>query len=291
MDIKVLRYFVTVIEEGTISKAAQTLNMAQPPLSQQIKALESELNMELFVRGSRSITPTEGGRILYKRALKIIDMFENTKHELMSMNSGEIGWLKLGCIDSMENYMMSSWLNTYHKTYENVKFQFYTGDSDEILEFLREHVVELGVVRHPFDTDKFSSILLPDDKLIVVVPDSLSDNPDPVYFHELISYPILVHRRYQYRLSEYYRKNQCKFTPYCISNDTSNLIKWVQNGFGAAIVPFHSCIGIDDPKLHFRIIGDEEMRTKTSIIWEKNVHLSNTALNLLDMIEKDTAGK
>ena len=68
MELRTLRYFVTVAEELNITRAAGILNISQPPLSQQLKNLEEELNTVLFVRGKRQLTLTESGQMLYRRA-------------------------------------------------------------------------------------------------------------------------------------------------------------------------------------------------------------------------------
>lgn len=79
MDIKKLKYFVTIVEEGNISAAAKKLHISQPPLSSQIKLLEEELNLKLMERGPRNITLTRAGKLLYKRAKNIIDLANTTK--------------------------------------------------------------------------------------------------------------------------------------------------------------------------------------------------------------------
>ena len=71
MDLRTLRYFVMVAEELNITKAAEKLHMSQPPLSAQIKGLEKELDTELFIRGSRQLTLTETGQLLYRRAKNV----------------------------------------------------------------------------------------------------------------------------------------------------------------------------------------------------------------------------
>ena len=82
MDIKQMIYFKTIVEAGTISKAAQVLHMAQPPLSMQLKQLEDELGVQLLKRGHRKIELTKAGRLFYKRSLQIISLSEITLHEM-----------------------------------------------------------------------------------------------------------------------------------------------------------------------------------------------------------------
>ena len=74
MDLRSLRYFVTVAEELNITRAAEKLHMSQPPLSAQIKSMEEELDTVLFIRGKRRLKLTESGQLLYRRAKEILDL-------------------------------------------------------------------------------------------------------------------------------------------------------------------------------------------------------------------------
>ena len=96
MDLKQLEYFVTVINEGTISSAARKLNLSQPPLSAQMKSLEQEIGSQLFFRGPRQIELTEAGRILYERSKDILDLSSRTLQELSDYREGKSGVLRIG---------------------------------------------------------------------------------------------------------------------------------------------------------------------------------------------------
>lgn len=91
MDIKQLRYFHTIAEEGQITNAAKRLHMAQPPLSYQLKNLEDELGVKLVERGSRNIKLTDAGLILYKRAEQILSLAKSTEDELKDFKQGTHG--------------------------------------------------------------------------------------------------------------------------------------------------------------------------------------------------------
>lgn len=285
MDIRILTYFKTIVEEGSISRAASVLNMSQPPLSKQIKNLEDELQAELLIRDSKVVIPTETGKILYRHTIKILEMFEGLKHDIILMNKGELGCLRIGCIDSLEDFIVNTYLVKYLEQHDGVNFQFYTGDSDEIIDLINFGEVDVGVVRHPFDNDLFNSLPLIDDKFIVVVPDVICKKDGPILPSELFTYPILTHRRYQSIIKDYFEKNNRTFVPYCVSNDTSNMIKWSKSGLGVAIVPYYSCININDDLLHFREIASDVMKTKTSIVWKKDFQIPNIAKNFLKLIE------
>lgn len=79
MDIRVLTYFIAIVQTGSISNAAQSLHITQPTLSRQIKELEQELDTILFYRGSREIQLTEAGQYLYNRALEITSLVKKNR--------------------------------------------------------------------------------------------------------------------------------------------------------------------------------------------------------------------
>lgn len=82
MNIRVLQYFFAAAREESITKAAETLHITQPPLSRQIKDLEKELGKQLLIRGSKKVTLSERGMLLRKRAEEMIDLMEKTRAEL-----------------------------------------------------------------------------------------------------------------------------------------------------------------------------------------------------------------
>ena len=108
MDIRNLKYFVTIVEEGKISQAAKRLNIAQPPLSQQLKALEYELGVTLFERHTRKLIITEEGKLLYKRAKKILELVEGTKEEMRELSEGTKGTLSIGTIATLGAELLPS---------------------------------------------------------------------------------------------------------------------------------------------------------------------------------------
>ncbi len=96
MNLRSLSYFVAVAEELNISRAAEKLNMSQPPLSTQIKNLEYDLNTTLFVRGKRQLMLTESGQLLYRRAKEIINLADKAEEEILALTKGLSGTITIG---------------------------------------------------------------------------------------------------------------------------------------------------------------------------------------------------
>ena len=96
MNLRVLRYFLAIVEEGSITGAAEYLSISQPSLSRQIKDLEEHLEHKLFDRGSRTITLTPAGELLRDRAREIVLMADRTEAELTSMGKPVNGNVYIG---------------------------------------------------------------------------------------------------------------------------------------------------------------------------------------------------
>ena len=105
MELRQLRYFLAVAQELNITRAAERLNMSQPPLSNQIRALEEELGVTLFVRGKRRLTLTEEGSFLLQRAAQLLDLEDKTRQELTTMKDGISGTLCLGMVEGRTPYL------------------------------------------------------------------------------------------------------------------------------------------------------------------------------------------
>ncbi len=91
MELRELRYFLAVAQKGNITKAAESLYIAQPSLSKQMQNLEKEIGRPLFVRGSRTIVLTETGQLLKKRAEEMLELYEKTEAEIAASSTFSAG--------------------------------------------------------------------------------------------------------------------------------------------------------------------------------------------------------
>ena len=119
MELKQLEYFRAIVDAGTISGAARDLHMTQPPLSYQIKMLEEELQVPLFLRGKKRITLTEAGKTLYEQAGNLLMLSDLAKREVIK--SSQSATLHIGMTPSTVS-MMSDHLLHFAKKYPKVRF-------------------------------------------------------------------------------------------------------------------------------------------------------------------------
>ena len=152
MDLRSLRYFVTVVEELNITRAAEKLNMSQPPLSNQMKGLEEELGTQLFIRGKRHLTLTEAGAVLYRRAQQLLELSEQTQEEIRSLE-GLSGKLNIGLVEGRAPYLLSRWISGFRMEFPQVSFNLWNGSGDDVLDRLHHGLADLALVAAPYNTE------------------------------------------------------------------------------------------------------------------------------------------
>ena len=152
MDLRSLRYFVTVVEELNITRAAEKLNMSQPPLSNQMKGLEEELGTQLFIRGKRHLTLTEAGAALYRRAQQLLELSEQTQEEIRSLE-GLSGKLNIGLVEGRAPYLLSRWISGFRMEFPQVSFNLWNGSGDDVLDRLHHGLADLALVAAPYNTE------------------------------------------------------------------------------------------------------------------------------------------
>lgn len=160
MELKQLYGFVTVVKEGTISGAARKLNLSQPPLSAQMKQLEEEFGCLLFERGPRKIVLTEAGRLLYERAVTMLELADVTRKELFDCRDGVTGALRLGVVSSVGSSLLPEWMKEFHAQNPAVRFELFEANTYQLLEQLHANLLELAIVRTPFEAENLVSFPL-----------------------------------------------------------------------------------------------------------------------------------
>ena len=171
MDLRGLNYFSVVAEELNFTRAAQRLNMSQPPLSNQIRALEEELGTPLFIRGSRSLQLTEAGKLLYRRSEQLLDLAERAREEIGALAMGMSGTLCLGSVAGRAPFLAARWLADFREEYPLVRFEIVNGSSDDIIEQIQRGFIELGIIAAPYDSEHLEGIVVGDEPWCAILSD------------------------------------------------------------------------------------------------------------------------
>lgn len=197
MDIRVLRYFVTVAREGSITNAANFLHVTQPTLSRQLKELEEELGKQLFIRSTSKLKLTEEGMLLRKRAEDILDMVEKTRDEFRSMDDITGGDIHIGGAESHAIKYIAQAAIDLQKRYENIRYHLYSGNAGDVTERLDRGLLDYCLLVMPVDLTKYNHIILPEKETwgIIMRKDSALAAKKVVRVNDLANLPLICSRQ------------------------------------------------------------------------------------------------
>lgn len=161
MDLKTLRYFLAIADEGSISAAAESLNLSQPNISRQMTLLEKELGAKLFERGSRRIVLTEEGMLLRRRAVEILQLADTAVTEIGSAGKGVIGTVRIGCGETDAMRVVARAIRRFSETHPMVRFELHSGNAEDVSDLLERGLVDFGVLIEPTDKTRYDYLSFP----------------------------------------------------------------------------------------------------------------------------------
>lgn len=158
MDIRVLEYFLVTAQEENITKAAQRLHLTQPTLSRQLKQLEDELGTILFERTNHSVLLTNEGILFRRRAQDIVALTEKGRSEVAHNKHEWTGIISIGCGELRAVRELAVWINRFQERFPLVKFDLFSGSSEEIQVKMEEGSLDLGLFLMPFYRSQYTSL-------------------------------------------------------------------------------------------------------------------------------------
>lgn len=161
MELRTLRYFLMVAREENITKAAQLLHIAQPSLSRQLMQLEEELGTKLFHRGKYRVSLTDDGLLLRRRAQEIVALADKTEQEFARQGESLSGVISIGSGEYLSSRFLFATAASFRETYPMVRFEIYSGNSDNIKERIEKGLLDLGLLLEPVDVSKYGYVRLP----------------------------------------------------------------------------------------------------------------------------------
>ncbi|MDO4903233.1 MAG: LysR family transcriptional regulator [Limosilactobacillus sp.] len=159
MEIRLLRYFIEIVREGTISGASERLHISQPSLSRQVREMERELGVTLFERGYRRIQLTQEGEYLFNRAKEIVSLADDTTNQLSS-NQIVSGTINIGSGETMAIEPLMGKIAEMMKKYPNIRINLVSGDNETIRHQLDTGVIEFAVLMGHENLTKYNTLPL-----------------------------------------------------------------------------------------------------------------------------------
>lgn len=288
MEIRVLKYFLTVVREQSITKAAEMLHITQPTLSRQLAQLEDEIGVKLFERGSRRITLTNEGLLLRRRAEEILQLVDKTEKELAEQDEQIEGKITLGCGELGSVRLLPELIESFRKKYPLVTFDIYSATADNVKEQTDKGLVDIGLLLEPIDIEKYDFIRLDMKErwIVVMRPDCPLAKKKHVTAKDLAKLPLIMPRRLKIQselaswFGDYYNDLNVVFT----SNLNTNAAVMVSSGLGYSIVIEGMMSFWDQSKIAYRPLYPE--LTATSVLaWKRGLPFSPAATKFIEHIK------
>lgn len=240
MDIRVLRYFLTVVREESITKAAEVLHITQPTLSRQLAQMEENLGIVLFHRGTRKITLTNEGMLLRRRAEEILELVDKTEKELAFQEEMIEGCISIGCGEVASVRVLPELFRSFSQKYKRVTYDLFTATADQVKERMELGLVDIGLLLEPIDIDKYNYIRLGvrEEWVVLMRPDDPLARKEFITAKDLAGLPVIMTRRSQVQneiknwFGDYFKSLNILFK----SNLPTNGVVMVQEGLGYSLV-------------------------------------------------------
>lgn len=293
MELRVLKYFLTVAREGSITGAANSLHLTQPTLSRQIMDLEKELGHKLLIRGKSNISLTPEGMILRKRAEEIIDMAEKTEAEFSSMKEiigGDI-YIGSGETDSMK--YIAEVMKDIQNNYPGIKFHIHSGNAEDVIEKLDKGLLDFGLLIQPIDLSKYDHLTMPSKDVwgVIMRKDSPLAAKEKIEMNDLETLPIIASRQMSKKYSaesgflDWFGEKFDNLNIAATYNLVYNAAIMVEAGLGYAVTLDKLIDTNPDNNLVFRPLSPR-LESGLDIVWKKYQVFSPAAKLFLEKLNE-----
>lgn len=274
MELRVLRYFLTVAQEENITKAAALLHVTQPTLSRQLMQLEEELGCKLFQRSQYRVILTDAGMLLRRRAQEIVELADKTEREFAQAERELSGEIAIGCGETQSMTFLSQRIRSFRELHPQVQFRIYSANADDVKERLEKGLLDMGLLTEPVDIGRYAFQRLPQkDKWGVLVPkDSLLAKKEVVTPQDLTRVPLLLCGREKVRseLAGWFGDAFDHLNIAATYNLILNAANMVKNGVGVAL-----CFYLENISDALQFVPlSPTLETGTVLAWKKDKTLS-----------------
>lgn len=285
MEIRVLRYFLTVVREESITKASEVLHITQPTLSRQLSQMEEELGVKLFHRGARKISLTNEGILLRRRAEEILQLVDKTEKELVEQEEQVEGKVSIGCGEIASVQLLPELFRAFREKYPRVTFDIFTATADLVKEQMDRGLLDLGLLLEPVDVEKYDFIRIgmKENWVVLMRPDDPLAGKESITAKDLSSQPLILPRRMRVQselaswFGDYYEKLNVAFT----SNLNTNGAIMVESGLAYSIVVEGAVSFWNQAKIVYRPL--RPALTATSVLaWKQGQPFSLAATKFIE---------
>ncbi len=291
MEIRVLRYFLAIAREETITGAANYLHMTQPTLSRQVRDLEEELGQKLLVRGSHKVKLTPEGMLFRKRAEEIISMVDKTEAEFTSMEQTINGDIYIGGGETDAIRLVAEIIKNIQNTYPGIHYHLYSGNAEDVTERLDKGLLDFGILIEPADFSKYDSVKIPAKDVwgVVMRKDSPLARRTSIRKEDLRNVPLICSRQAMQHgrsgeFAEWFGDDFESANVVTTFNLVYNAAIMVDAGIGYAVTIDKLANTTDSSSLCFRPL-EPQLESGLVIVWKKYQIFSSAASLFLERLQ------
>lgn len=292
MDLRVLRYFLAVAREESISGAAKALYVTQPTLSRQMMELEEELGKTLFLRGKRKILLTEEGLFLRKRAQEIVALVEKTESEFQGAEDNISGDVYIGGGETDAMRLIARAAHRLQAAHPHIGYHLFSGNAESVTERLDRGLVDFGVLIEPVDLSKYDFIKLPVTDVwgVLMRQDSPLAQKKTLTPNDLLGLPLLSSNQtlVKNEIAGWMGEKYAQLKVIATYNLLYNASLLVEEGMGYALCLDNIIRVSDSGPLCFRPL-EPELAVGLDVVWKKHQVFSRAAAKFLEYLQNEIA--
>lgn len=287
INLNLYKTFVNIYETKSISKAAKNMFLTQPAVSLNLRALEKQLNLKLFVKLQNSYIPTNEGEILYDSLKNSIDYLSNAE-KLIYFNDDFKGKIKIGIQTHIFTAFISKLLAKFSQKYPKVEFEIWNGSTTEMIKHLDTNYLDIVFDTYP--------IFRPSNNIVInFIAKSKNcffckfdaNYPNFIKVENLNSYPLITHLHNSKHIEELKNKiGQIELSPHIICSSTEAIVEIVKNGIGIGYA-LSDYIKSEIKNKKLRIIETDKALPETELYYCYNKNINSKIRDcFLEFIKK-----
>jgi DNA-binding transcriptional LysR family regulator len=298
MELRHLKYFVTLAEELNFTRAAERMNIAQPPFSTQIRDLEIELGVRLFERTKRRVTITKAGKVFLAEVRLVMQQVNTAVEAVQRAGRGEVGQLVVGFNNSTSYNVLPAVLEQFYNEYPEAELVLKELTTSQQLISLKNGQIDIGLQYLPInssgiktiDSAGFATVSIQEEILVLALPKKHYLAKDSTVNFQMLDSELFILPPQQIgeglynQVHRYFREN--KFSPKRKQEvlELPTVINLVASGVGVAIVP-SSVQSLQREGVVYKTLGEYQTKIELGAVWRVN-NISPILSNFLQSIEK-----
>jgi LysR family nitrogen assimilation transcriptional regulator len=250
MDIRQLRYFIAIVEQGSFSRAAQILHIAQPALSLHVRNIEADLGTQLLLRSPQGVVPTEAGEILLRNARIILDQLVVAEEEIRGHRNDPSGVVRLGLPGTVSEILSVPLITEARRRYPKIQLRIAEAMSGFVLEWMRDARIDLAVIYRKVSDAGLATVELLEEELVFFAPRrglgeeiALPPSGKPLRLADVAGLPMILpgeDHGLRSLLDQHARAARVEMNVSIEVDSYSNIKELVAAGFGCSVLPLNA---------------------------------------------------